>query len=186
MTTLIAIIFAIIILIIFTIIAIYNGLVRKKSMVEEAWSGIDVQLKRRYNLIPALIETVKSFTEHESEVFENVSKYRQQCLSAGNDIPERAESEKALASGLKSVFALAEAYPELKSNENYIQFQKELSDIEEQVQMARRYYNGSTRELNIAIDSFPSNLVANAFNFSKREFFEVEEQHRSMPEVKFS
>jgi LemA protein len=170
---------------VFAIIGIYNGLIRKRTMVEEAWSGIDVQLKRRHDLIPALIETVKSYAAHEEKIFESVTKSREKCLGVKDNVEELAQAENMLTSGLKSIFALAENYPDLKANTNFIKFQEDLGEIEEQVQMARRYYNGSTRELNIAVESFPSNLIANAFNFSKKDFFEIEEAQKEMPQVKF-
>jgi LemA protein len=186
MTTVIAIIAAIFLFFISVTIIIYNGLVRKRSMTEEAWSGIDVQLRRRHNLIPALIETVKTYASHEKKVFEDIAKSRERCLGAKGNVEELAKAENSLLSGLKSVFAIAENYPDLKANTNFIEFQNELSEIEEQVQMARRYYNGSTRELNIAVESFPSNIIAGMFSFSKREYFEIEEAQKVMPKVSFS
>lgn len=170
----------------FSLIAIYNALVRKRSMVEEAWSGIDVQLRRRHNLIPALIETVKAYASHEEKVFKNVTDSREKCLGAKDNVEELAQAENMLTSGLKSIFALAENYPDLKANTNFIKFQEDLAEIEEQVQLARRYYNGSTRELNIAVESFPSNIVASAFRFAKKEYFEIEDAaQKEMPQVKF-
>ncbi len=185
MTISIGIILGIVLISAITIISIYNGFIRKRSMVHEAWSGIDIQLKRRYNLIPALIETVKSYAEHEEKIFANVTKSREKCLTGTTDIEKRSAEENQLTKGLRSVFALAENYPDLKANSNFQKFQEDLNEIEEQIQLARRYYNGSTRELNISVDSFPSNIIANIFNFKKEEFFEIEEPQKLMPKVKF-
>ncbi len=152
-------------------------------MVDEGWSGIDVQLKRRHNLIPNLSAVVKKYAAHESEVFTKLAESRERCMGAGDNVKNLSQAESGISMGLKSILAIAESYPELKSDKNFLEFQNELSDIEDHIQMARRYYNGTTRDLNISIDSFPQNLIANKFNFTKREFFEVEESQKALPKV---
>src|SRR5712691_5832218 len=155
------------------VIAGYNKLVGLRQRSDEAWSDIDVQLKRRTDLIPNLVETVKGYASHERKTFEEVSRWRSAALTAGS--PEaRAQAENQLTQALRSLFAVAEAYPELKANQNFQQLQSSLGEIEETVQNARRYYNAVARDLNTAIDSFPSNFVAGAFRFKKREFFELD------------
>lgn len=169
------------------LIVIYNGLVRARQMAEEAWSGIDVQLKRRADLIPNLIETVKGYAAHEKGTLEEVVKLRNQAqaLPTG-DVAGRAQAEGMLSQALGKLFALAEAYPDLKANQNFAELQTSLETIESEIQMARRYYNGSARDLNIKVESFPANLVAGPFGFSKREYFEIEnEADRAVPSVKF-
>lgn len=162
------------------IIVAYNGLVRLKNRVEEAWSDIDVQLKRRYDLIPNLVNTVKGYASHESGVFEKVTEARSRAMSAGS-AGDKAEAENMLSSTLKSLFAVAEAYPELKANQNFLALQQELSDTENKIQAARRFYNGNVMELNTKIETFPTNVIANMFNFAKREFFELEEEAAKQP-----
>src|SRR5690349_19891220 len=165
--------------------SIYNGLATLNVRTDEAWSDIEVQLKRRYDLIPNLVNTVKGYATHESEVFENVTKARAQAMGAQN-IVDKGKTENMLASALKSVFAIAEAYPELKSNQNFLSLQAELSDTENKIQASRRFYNSNVRDLNIAIDSFPSNLVAKLFHFMKMELFTLDEAEAKTPvEVKF-
>ena len=166
-------------------VLIYNGLVRMRSTVEEAWSGIDVQLKRRTDLIPNLVSTVKGYAEHEKGTLEEVIRLRGLAQNA-QGVGETAEAQGLLGAALGKLFALAENYPDLKANANFAQLQASLGEIEEQVQLARRYYNGAVRNLNIAVDSFPSNLVAGRFGFAKAEFFELENQsERSVPTVAF-
>jgi LemA protein len=163
----------------------YNGLVTFKNRADEAWSDIDVQLKRRYDLIPNLVNTVKGYTAHESGVLERVTEARAKAMDAGT-AGTKAEAENMLSSTLKSLFAVAESYPDLKANTNFLELQQELSDTENKIQSARRFYNANVRDLNTKIESFPSNLVANTFNFGKREFFELEEEAAKAPvEVKF-
>lgn len=162
------------------IIVAYNGLVRLKNRVEEAWSDIDVQLKRRYDLIPNLVNTVKGYASHESGVFEKVTEARSRAMSAGT-AGDKAEAENMLSSTLKSLFAVAEAYPELKANQNFLALQQELSDTENKIQAARRFYNGNVMELNTKIETFPTNVIANMFNFAKREFFELDEEAAKQP-----
>jgi LemA protein len=170
------------------IIAIYNGLIKLKNRTEEAWSDIDVQLKRRHDLIPNLVNTVKGYAKHEQETFDKVIKARSMAMSAQEkgDAKALGEAENVLSGALKTIFALAESYPDLKANENFLELQRELADTENKVQASRRFYNGNVRDLNTKIETFPSNLVANVFSFKKREFFQVEnEAERKTPEVKF-
>lgn len=156
-------------------IFIYNGLVNSKVRVDEAWSDITVQLKRRADLIPNLVETVKGYAKHERAVFDEVTKARANSLSAQEKGPaETAKAENVFQDALKSLFAVAENYPDLKANENYKHLQEELVDTEDKIQAARRFYNGSARDLNIKINVFPNNLIAGMLNFKEREFFEVE------------
>ena len=172
-------------LIIIWLIVIYNGLVRRKNLMKEAWSGIDVQLKRRANLIPNLIETVKGYMAHEKEVLNNITELRSRSMKS-DDVGEKGRLEGELSRSLANLFAVAENYPDLKANQNFLDLQKQLSEIEDQIQMARRYYNGTVRNFNIQIESFPSNIVANMFNFKQADFFEIEdEKDRAVPKVKF-
>ena len=172
-------------LIIVAAITIYNQLVRLKNMVEEGWSGIDVQLKRRSNLIPNLVETVKGYMGHERDLLTKVTELRAQSMSA-REVAEKGRLEGLLSRSLANIFAVAEGYPDLKANQNFLELQTELSAIEEQIQMARRYYNGTVRNLNIKVESFPSNIIAGMFNFIKAEFFEIEDPaDRAVPKVAF-
>ncbi len=155
-------------------IVIYNGLISSRQRVEEAWSDITVQLKRRYDLIPNLIETVKGYAAQEKTVFQNVTEARSNAMNA-QDPKAKAQAENMLSDTLKSLFAVSEAYPDLKSNQNFQALQDELVDTEDKIQAARRFYNGSARDLNIKIQTFPNVLVARPFGFSEREFFEVDE-----------
>ena len=157
------------------LIATYNSLVKLKNRVEEAWSDITVQLKRRTDLIPNLVNTVKGYAAHETGVFEKVTEARSAIMSA-KGVAESAQAENMLEGALKSLFAVAEAYPDLKANQNFLQLQQELVDTEDKIQASRRFYNGGVRDLNTKIETFPVNLVAGMFNFSKREFFEVEDR----------
>ena len=169
----------------FYFVSVYNKLVRKRSMVEEGWSGIDVQLKKRYNLIPNLIETVKGYASHEQETYQQVIAARNAAQNA-NSVQGQQAAESQLNSALANVFALAEAYPDLKANTNFLQLQNELSSIEGDIEKARRYYNGCVREQNIMVESFPSNVVANTFGFNLAEYFELENAAaREVPKVKF-
>ena len=177
------------IIIIFVLWAVfsYNKFVTLINRAKEAWSDIDVQLKRRYDLIPNLVNTVKGYASHETEAFENVTKARAQAMGAQN-IEEKGKSENVLSGALKSIFAIAEAYPDLKANQNFLSLQTELSDTENKIQASRRFYNGNVRDLNIAIDSFPSNLVAKSFHFVKMEMFTLDESDaaaKNPVEVKF-
>jgi LemA protein len=164
---------------------IYNGLVRARQMVAEGWSGVEVQLKRRSNLIPNLVETVKGYLTHEQSVLEDVTRLRSQCQAA-NDIPQKAKLESALGRSLSGLLAVAENYPDLKATTNFSQLQDQLADIEDQIQLARRYYNGAVRNLNIKVESFPANLVAGTFGFETAQFFEIESpEDRAVPKVQF-
>ncbi|MEM6317405.1 MAG: LemA family protein [Bacteroidota bacterium] len=163
----------------------YNKLVRARTMVEEGWSGIDVQLKKRYNLIPNLIETVKGYASHEKETLNRVIEARNTAQNA-TGVQATKAAEQQLQAAMANVFALAEAYPDLKANTNFLQLQNELSKIEDDVEKARRYYNGTVREKNVLVESFPSNLVANMFNFYLADFFEIDNAtERAVPKVKF-
>lgn len=175
---------AIIALIIFWFVAIYNGLVKLRSRAREAFSDIDVQLKRRHDLIPNLVETVKGYASHEREVFERVTQARSQAMGA-KTTGEKAKAENYLSQTLKTLFAVSERYPELKASENFLELQRELRDTEDKIQAARRFYNTNTRDLNIKIESFPENIFASIFGFKKMEFFEIEEAEREAPRVKF-
>jgi LemA protein len=166
-------------------VATYNRLVKKKNQVREGWSGIDVQLKRRYNLIPNLVETVKGYATHEKATLAEVTEMRGKATGSGTPV-DRAQAEGLLSQLLGRLLAVAEAYPDLKASANFAGLQQELSDIEEQIQLARRYYNGSVRELNVLVQSFPSNLIAQAFGFAEADYFVVElATHREVPQVKF-
>ena len=167
------------------VIVVFNGLITKRNRVDEAWSDIDVQLKRRYDLIPNLVETVKGYAKHESGVFEKVTQARAAAMGA-KTLPEHAKAENMLSSTLKSLFAVAEAYPDLKANQNFLDLQNELTDAEDKIQAARRFYNGNVRDFNTALQVFPSNIVGSAFGFKARDFFELgSEAERATPQVKF-
>jgi len=167
-------------------ITIYNRLVRNRQMVQEGWSGIDVQLKRRADLIPNLIEAVKGYMGHERGVLEQVTELRAQSLKSSS-VGDKARVEGALGAALGNLFAVAENYPDLKASQNFIQLQQSLAGIEEQIQLSRRYYNGAARNLSILVASFPSNLVANMFRFTPAEYFEIEDAtDRAVPKVAFS
>ncbi|WP_108883142.1 LemA family protein [Anderseniella sp. Alg231-50] len=173
--------------IIFYGINIYNALIKATQMVKEAWSGIDVQLKRRSDLIPNIVESIKGYAGHEKDTLREVTEMRTrvQAVPEG-DIAGRAVAEGLLGQALGKLMAVAEAYPDLKANENFLQLQQTLDKIEGEVQMSRRYYNGAARDLNVKVESFPSNFVANYFKFQTAEFFEIEDAgDRSVPEVKF-
>jgi LemA protein len=178
------IIVVVLVLFLVYIVAIFNGLVQLKNRVSEAWSDIDVQLKRRYDLIPNLVNTVKGYAAHESGVFEKVTEARANAMQAGTTV-DKAQAENALTDTLKSLFAVAEAYPDLKANTNFLELQRELSDTENKIQASRRFYNGNVLELNNKIDMFPSNIIANMFAFTKREFFEAAEGEKAPVTVAF-
>ncbi len=183
--TLLYILIAIIVVIALWAVVAYNRFISLINRAKEAWSDIDIQLKRRYDLIPNLVNTVKGYAAHESSAFENVTKARAQAMSAGN-IEDKAKAENVLTGALKSLFAVSEAYPDLKANQNFLQLQTELSDTENKIQAARRFYNANVRDLNISIDSFPSNFIANAFHFEKINLFELEDKAAAEPvQVKF-
>ncbi|HSK19630.1 MAG TPA: LemA family protein [Longimicrobiales bacterium] len=165
-------------------LVIYNGLVQLKVRAESAWSDIDVQLKRRHDLVPNLVETVKGYASHESGTFEAVVNARSRAMGAQSPAA-RAEAENMLTGALKSLFALAEAYPQLRAAESFGQLQQQLAGIEDAIQNARRYYNAVVRDLNTKIQQFPSNLIARAFGFREREFFEISEAESAVPRVSF-
>jgi LemA protein len=165
-------------------LVIYNGLVQLKVRAESAWSDIDVQLKRRHDLVPNLVETVKGYASHESGTFEAVVNARSRAMGAQSPAA-RAEAENMLTGALKSLFALAEAYPQLRAAENFGQLQQQLAGIEDAIQNARRYYNAVVRDLNTKIQQFPSNLIARTFGFQEREFFEISDAESAVPRVSF-
>lgn len=170
------------------IIAMYNGLIRLKNRVDEAWSDIDVQLKRRYDLIPNLVETVKGYAAHEQATFEKVIQARNAAMSAqsGGDAKAQAEAENVLSGTLKSIFALAENYPDLKANQNFLELQRELTDTEDKIQASRRFYNGNVRDFNTKLEVFPTNIMAGMLGFKRREFFEIADaKEREAVQVKF-
>lgn len=168
-------------------IATYNGLVRHRQLVREGWSSIDVQLKRRFDLVPNLIETVKGFAAHEKDVLKGVTQARAAVATAGaGGIAQRAAGEDMLSRSLGKLFAVAEAYPELRSNQNFLQLQTELATLENEIQMARRYYNGAVRNNNTAVQSFPASIIANMFAFNAADYFELSnEGERAVPTVSF-
>lgn len=165
-------------------IAIYNGLVRLKVLCDNAWSDVDVQLKRRHDLVPNLVETVKGYAKHERETLEQVIKNRNAAISAGTP-GERIEAENALTGALRQIFALAEAYPDLKANESFVHLQGQLSSIENDIANARRYYNAVVRDFNTQQETFPSSLIAGTFGFEPRTFFEAAEDEREAVRVQF-
>lgn len=171
-------------LVVLYIVFMYNGLVRLRNRVSEAWSDIDVQLKRRYDLIPNLINTVKGYASHESGVFQKVTEARANAMQAGST-EDKAKAENMLSDTLKSLFAVAEAYPDLKANQNFLELQRELSDTENKIQASRRFYNGNVLELNNKIEMFPGNIIAGMFNFTKSAFFEVAEGEKEPVKVAF-
>jgi len=168
------------------VIGIYNRLITLRTRAQEAWADIDVQLKRRYNLIPNLVETVKGYATHERELFEKVTEARSRAMNA-EGVQEKEQAENMLSSTLKSLFAVSENYPDLKASQNFLELQRELRDTEDKIQAARRFYNTNVRDLNIKIETFPSSVIAKQFKFEKMDFFELETtaEERKNPEVKF-
>ena len=165
---------------------LYNRLVSSRNLVEEGWSGIEVQLKRRANLVPNLVETVKGYASHERSVLEDVTRARTGSVEASG-VDQKREAENIFTAALGRLFALAEDYPDLKADENFRDFQEQLADIEDAIQKARRYYNGAVRQLNTLIEVFPSNLVASQFQFQRADYFEIDDpQTRLVPSVDFS
>lgn len=165
-------------------IAVYNSFVLFRNRVKEAWSDIEVQLKRRYDLIPNLVETVKGYAGHEKDIFEKVSQARSAALSA-TGMEDKAKAENALTGTLKTLFAVSEAYPDLKANTNFLELQRELSDTENKIQASRRFYNSVVLALNTRIEIFPTNLIAGWFKFQKAEFFAADEKEKEPVAVKF-
>lgn len=180
MSTGLIIVIALVGIIIIWLWATYNALVRLRNQTQEAWSDIDVQLKRRYDLIPNLVNTVKGYAEHERALFEKVTEARSRAMQAQTP-GEKGQAENMLSETLKSLFAVAENYPNLKANENFAKLQDELSDTENKIQAARRFYNGNVRDMNTKIESFPTNTIAGMFNFKKFEFFELEQAEAKEP-----
>lgn len=169
------------------VVMIYNRFIKLRTRSEEAWSDIDVQLKRRYDLIPNLIETVKGYADHEKETLAQVTDARTRAMGA-QSVEEQAEAENMLSGALKSLFAVSENYPDLKANQNFLELQRELTDTENKIQAARRFYNTNVRDLNVGVDSFPGNIIANIFKFTKKDFFELaesEQEAREPVQVKF-
>ncbi|MEO1662458.1 MAG: LemA family protein [Pseudomonadota bacterium] len=165
------------------VVILFNQLVGKRNMVDNGWADIDVQLKRRADLIPQLVTTVQAYAAHERQLFEDVIMKRNAALQAGDNPGERGRTESALSGPVTRLLAVAEDYPELKANENFEALQNELSDTENKIEMARRFYNGAVRELNVAVESFPGNLVAGLFGFARRHFFEIEMADRAVPSL---
>ncbi|MFA5084191.1 MAG: LemA family protein [Candidatus Paceibacterota bacterium] len=174
------IIIAVAIIVVLWIILTYNGLIKGRYRIKEAWSDIEVQLKRRYDLIPNLVEAVKGYMSHEKTVFEKVTEARARAIGAGTK-DEKAKAENALSDTLKTLFAVAENYPELKANTNFLNLQEELTDTENKIQAARRFYNGNVRDFDTAIETFPANLIAGSFGFKKEEFFGLESEAEKEP-----
>lgn len=170
------------------VVGMYNSLIKLKNRVDEAWSDIDVQLKRRHDLIPNLVETVKGYAAHEKETLEKVVQARNMAMQAqeGGDAKAQADAENMLSSTLKSIFALSENYPDLKANQNFLELQRELRDTEDKIQASRRFYNGNVRDFNTKLQIFPTNMIGNMLGFKDREYFEIEdEKERENVEVKF-
>lgn len=181
------IILGVVVIIVLWMVLSYNHFVRLINKAKEAWADIDVQLKRRYDLIPNLVNTVKGYATHESSAFENVTKARAAAMGAGS-LADKGQAENMLSGALKSVFAIAEAYPDLKANQNFLSLQTELSLTEDKIQAARRFYNGNVRDLNTLVESFPSGVIASVAHFSKMEFFQLdatEAAAKNPVEVKF-
>ena len=180
------VIIIVLIVLVLLCITLFNSLVTLKNRAKEAWADIEVQLKRRYDLIPNLVNTVKGYATHESQAFEKVSQARSMAMQAGTP-SQKGEAENALSGTLKSLFAISEAYPELKANTNFLELQRELSDTENKIQSARRFYNGNVRDLNTKIERFPGNMVAKIFNFATMDFFDLGDNDAAQNpvEVKF-
>ncbi|MCK5044398.1 LemA family protein [Candidatus Parcubacteria bacterium] len=175
----------VIVIVVAVLFSIYNSLVRLRNRTKEAWADIDVQLKRRYNLIPNLVDTVKGYATHEKELLENVTKARNMAMGA-QSVQEHGEAENMLTGALKSLFAVSENYPDLKASVNFLELQRELRDTEDKIQAARRFYNANVRDMNIKVETVPSNIIASMFNFKQMELFELkEEEQRAVPKVEF-
>ncbi len=178
---------------VFLVIGIYNGLVKMRIRVDEAWSDIDVQLKRRYDLIPNLVETVKGYAKHESETLQAVMEARSKATAinidasqaTADDMMALAGAQQGLSGALGKLFAVAENYPDLKANQNFLQLQNDLTETEDKIQASRRFYNGTVRDYNTKVETVPSNIIAGMFGFTKREFFDIEEKERENVSVKF-
>lgn len=183
-----SIITAIVVLLVISLILFYNGMVRGRNMVEEAWSGISVQLKRRHDLVPVLVNSVKGYMTHEQETLTRIAEMRANAVSASSSgsVQAIAHAENQLMGALRSLFAVSENYPDLRANENFMQLQEQLSLLEDEIQLSRRYYNGTARDQNNRVLQFPGNLVAHAFGFNKIDYFELADPaEAAVPEVKF-
>ncbi len=185
MNNTILIILAIAVIFILIVIGIYNGLVRLRNQVKNSWSQVSVQLKRRHDLIPNLLETVKGYMEHEKSTLENVVKLRQQAINISGDTSALAKVENELSSTLKSLFAVAENYPDLKANQNFLALQEELASTENKISFARQNYNDNVMTYNTKTEVFPDCIIAGMFNFAKFDFFEIEESEKEVPQIKF-
>lgn len=185
MSNLIWIILAIVVVIAIWLVAVYNGLIRSKNRTDEAWSDIDVQLKRRYDLIPNLVETVKGYAAHEQGTLQKVIDARNTAMAASGTAAEKSAAENELSQTLKSIFALSEAYPDLKANTNFMKLQDELSDTENKIQAARRFYNGNVRDFNTMVEVFPTNIINNMLKFKKYDFFEADATEKEPVKVQF-
>lgn len=166
------------------IVAVYNSLIRLRNNADQAWSDIDTQLKKRYDLIPNLVETVKGYAAHEQQTLENVTKARTAAMGA-QTLEERADAENTLTGALKTIFALSESYPDLKANQNFLDLQKTLTEVENAIQPARQRYNETVKALNTKIEVFPNNIIARPLGFKKKEFFGIKEEEREAPKVSF-
>jgi len=183
------IVLAVVVLILLWAFFTYNGLVRRRTMTQEGWSGIETQLKRRADLIPNLVETVKGYAAHEKGTFEEVARLRSaaQAQQGSGDVAARAQTEQQMTAMIGRIFAIAEAYPQLKANENFQQLQRDLAEVEDQIQLSRRYYNGAVRDYNISVQQAPGNIIANTFGFKTAQFFEIDNAaDRNVPKVSFS
>lgn len=178
------IIIVILVLAAFAVVGMYNGLITLKNRVDEAWSDIDVQLKRRHDLIPNLVSTVKGYATHEKELFEKVTQARTAAMGA-NTPAEKEQTENALSGTLKTLFAVSENYPDLKANQNFLELQRELTDTEDKIQASRRFYNGNVRDFNTKLQVFPTNIFAGMLHFTAREFFAAEESEKENVSVQF-
>ncbi|MGD9814731.1 MAG: LemA family protein [Hyphomonadaceae bacterium] len=165
------------------VVILFNQLIAKRQMTNNGWADIDVQLKRRADLIPRLVSTVQAYAAHERQLFEDVAAKRAAALAAGDDVAKRSGAETELSRPVARLIAVAEAYPDLKASQNFLDLQNELSDTENKIEMARRFYNGAVRELNTLVETFPSNLVAGLFNIAKRAYFEIGDADRAVPSV---
>ncbi len=169
------------------VIVVYNGLVKIRQIVRESWSGIDTELKRRYDLIPNLVEVVKGYATHEKELFQAVTEARNQAVASTGDTSSQAKDERHLVTSMRQLLAVAESYPDLKASKHYLDLQDELSNTEDRIQAARRFFNANVRDLNTKVESFPSNIIASLFNFEKEHFFEVEKAViRNVVDISFS
>lgn len=177
------IIFGVVFVVVMWIAISYNTLVRLRNHCTESWADIDTELKRRHDLIPNLVETVKGYAGFEKEVFERVSNARAAAIASGGTPSQQAQAENALIGGVRQLVAVAERYPDLKANQNYLELQRELANTEERIQRARRFYNANVRDFNTRIEVVPSNIIASSFGFSKREYFEIDSVERAVPQV---